>query len=130
MNYSRFLYYPNETQPLVFPFNMMKHGEKVDMAPMNLGGDKRLYVYEEYLPFYWYNEKLYYNIQKTTEEYLEQLESSEINSSTLNYIKETTYPHQTVNTKCHQTYPSQNGEKLDTIPEEIVQQTLNNSTHI
>ena len=62
MNYSRFLYYPNETQSLVFPFNMMKHGAKVDMAPMNLGGDKRLYVNEEYFPFYWDNEKLYYNI--------------------------------------------------------------------
>ena len=41
---------------------MIKHGVTVAMAPRNLGGDGGLYVDEEYLPFWWDNEKLYYNI--------------------------------------------------------------------
>ena len=47
---------------------MIKHGEKVDMTPRNLVGDGGLYVDEEYIPFWWDNKKLYYNIDKNTEE--------------------------------------------------------------
>ena len=67
---------------------MEKHGATVDMTPRNLGGDGGLYVDEEYLPFWWDNEKLYYNIEKPTEEELEELESFNINLPTPNNIWE------------------------------------------
>ena len=57
---------------------MTKHGARVDMTHRNLVGDGGLYVDEEYLPFWWDNEKLYYNIQKPTEENIEELESFEL----------------------------------------------------
>ena len=46
----------------------MKHGSTVHMKPRNLGHDGSLYVDEEYLPFWWDNENIYYNIEKPTEE--------------------------------------------------------------
>ena len=65
---------------------MMKHGETVDMTPRNLGGDAGLYIEEEYLLFWWDNEKLYYNIKKNNEDDIEELERFEINSTTPNDI--------------------------------------------
>ena len=59
------------------------------MKPRNLGHDGSLYVDEEYLPFWWDNENLYYNIEKRTEYYLKELESFELNSPTPNDICET-----------------------------------------
>ena len=56
------------------------------MKPRNLGGDGGLYVDEEYIPFWWDDEKLYYNIEKPTEVDIKELESFEINSPTPNAI--------------------------------------------
>ena len=55
MNYANLLHDTDETEFLAVHFEMMKHGISVDMTPRNLGGDGGLYVYEEYLPFWWYN---------------------------------------------------------------------------
>ena len=49
----------------------MKHGSTVDMRLRNQVGDGGFYVYEEYIPFLWENENIYYNIEKPTEENLE-----------------------------------------------------------
>ena len=46
----------------------MKYGATVDMKTGNLGDDGGLYVDEEYLPFWWDNINLYYNIEISTEE--------------------------------------------------------------
>ena len=67
----------------------MKHGATVDMTHRNLGGDGGLYVNEEYLPFWWYNENIYYNIEKPTAEDIEELDRFELNSPTPNNIWET-----------------------------------------
>ena len=67
MNYATLLDDPNEIESLAFPFQMMEHGATVDMKPRNLDGDGGLYVDEEYLPFWWDNEKLYYSIEKHAE---------------------------------------------------------------
>ena len=75
---------------------MMKHGATVDMKPRNLGGDGGFNVDEEYLPFLW-NEKLYQNIDKHTEEDIEELESFYLNSPTQNDIWETSFPPHTEN---------------------------------
>ena len=68
MNYSTLLDDPHETESLAVPFKMVKHGATVDMKTRNLGGDGSLYIDEEYVHFWWYNEKLYYNIEKPNEE--------------------------------------------------------------
>ena len=62
MNYYTLLDVPNEKQTLDVHFEMMKNSTTVDMTPRNLGGDGDLYVDEEYLPFWWFNENIYYNI--------------------------------------------------------------------
>ena len=74
---------------------MMKHGATVDMTPRNLVDDVGLYVNEDYLPFLWDNENIHYNIEKPTEEDLEELESFELNSPPPDDIWETSSPHQT-----------------------------------
>ena len=57
---------------------MTKHGARVDMTHRNLVGDGGVYVDEEYLPFWWNNEKLYFNIHKPIEEDIEELEIFEL----------------------------------------------------
>ena len=64
------------------------------MKSRNLGSDGGLHVDEEYLLFWWDNEQTYYNIEKPTEEDLEELEICEINSLTSNDIWETSSQHQ------------------------------------
>ena len=86
MNYSTLLDDTDETEYLVTPFEIIKDGATVDTTNRNLVGDGGLYVDEEYLQFWRDNENLYYNIEKTTEENLKQLESFEINSPTPNDI--------------------------------------------
>ena len=54
------------------------------MTPRNLIVDGDLYVDEEYIPFWCDNEKLYYNIEKPTEEGLEELDIFELSSPTKN----------------------------------------------
>ena len=44
MNYFTMLDYSNETESSDTPFDMMKHGETVDMITKNMGGDGGLYV--------------------------------------------------------------------------------------
>ena len=63
------------------------------MTISNMGGDGGLYVDEEYLPFWWDNENIYYNIEKPTEEDLEELEIFDLNSPTPNDYWETSYLH-------------------------------------
>ena len=58
---------------------MTKHGATVDITPGNLGSDEGLYVGKYNHPFWMDNEKITYNIEKPTEEYLGELESFEIN---------------------------------------------------
>ena len=50
---------------------MTKHGSKVDITPRNLGDDVGLYFDEEYIMFWWYNEKLCYNKENSNEDNLE-----------------------------------------------------------
>ena len=95
MNHDNLLDDTTETESIAVPFDMMKNGATVDMTPRNLGGDGGLYFDEEYLPFWWDNEKIYYNIEKHTEEYIYEIESFEFNSPTPNDIWETACPNQT-----------------------------------
>ena len=89
MNYAIFMDDPDLKKSFSVPFQMMIHGAKDDMIPMNLSGDGFLYVDETYLLFRWDNENIYYNIQKHTEEYLIDSKIFEINLPTPNDIWET-----------------------------------------
>ena len=109
---------------------MMKYGSTVDIKPRNLSGYGGLYVNGEYLPFWWDNENFYYNIEKSTEEDIEELKSFNLNLPIPNDMWETLSPHQT----CKKKVPpdiiiSEWRKRLAMLPEEIVQQTINNTTN-
>ena len=89
MNYATLLDDPGGAKSLAVSFKMMKHGAKYDMTYRNLDGDGVLYVDEEYITFWWDNEKLYYNTEKPTEKDIEELEIFELKSPTSNNIWET-----------------------------------------
>ena len=61
---------------------MMRHGVTVYLTPGNLSGDRDFFMEEEYLHFWWCNEKPYYNIQKPKMQYLKELESFDLNTPT------------------------------------------------
>eukprot|EP00957_Ditylum_brightwellii_P202325 15329661-Ditylum_brightwellii.AAC.1 len=70
----------NENESLVVPFEMMKHGIHVDLVPKKLGGEGKICVDEECIPFEWDDKKLFWKISKPNEEDLESLEKFELNS--------------------------------------------------
>ena len=111
MNYATLLDDPDETESLAVSFKKIKHGSTVDTTPRNLGSDGGLCVDEEYLPFWWDNENIYYNIKKPTEDDIEELETFELNSPTPNDVWETSTTHIIERKYCHQTYPYRNGRK-------------------
>ena len=130
INYYALLDDVNGTESSDIYFEMMKRVSAVDMKPSNLGSYGGLYVDEEYLPFLWENKNIYNNTEKPTGEDLEELYIFDINSLTPNDIRETLSTHQTGNGKVPSHLPISEGRKLlDMIPEYIVQQTHNSTTH-
>ena len=49
----------------------MIHCVTIDLTPITLGEEGVIFIEEEYLPFWWENEKLYYNIENPTIQDLE-----------------------------------------------------------
>ena len=81
MNYATLVDDPNEKESLCVPFALMRHGIKVDITPPSLGGTScGLRVSDQFLPFHFDGEKLYFQISKPTEEDLYTLETFELNS--------------------------------------------------
>eukprot|EP00957_Ditylum_brightwellii_P175982 13400380-Ditylum_brightwellii.AAC.1 len=68
-----------ENESFIVSFEMMKHKIHVDLVPKKLGGEGKIYVDEECIPFEWDNEKLFWKISKPNEEDLESLETFELN---------------------------------------------------
>jgi hypothetical protein len=72
-----------EYESLVVPFDMMKHGIKVDMVPPKYGGTGGITVDGELLPYCFDDEKLYWNIAKPTRDDMDILRWIELNPPTL-----------------------------------------------
>eukprot|EP00957_Ditylum_brightwellii_P171080 13023955-Ditylum_brightwellii.AAC.1 len=64
LNHATLIEDPNEKESLMVPFELMRHGVKMDLTPRNLGGEGAMFVDEEYMPFNWDEEKLYLKICK------------------------------------------------------------------
>jgi hypothetical protein len=73
VNYATLVMDPAEYESLVVPFDMMKHGIKVDMVPPRYGGTGGITVEGELLPYCFDNEKLYWHIEKPTRDDMDTL---------------------------------------------------------
>ena len=80
LNYATLVEDPDESESLAIPFDMMRHGIKVDLTPPQHGGKCGMLYDEDFLPFQYDEEKLYVNITKPTDDDLDQLEWFELNN--------------------------------------------------
>jgi hypothetical protein len=84
VNYATLVMDNAEYESLVVPFDMMKHGIKVDMmVPPKYGDTGGITVDGELLPYCFDNEKLYWNISKPTRDDMDTLIWIEIYPPTL-----------------------------------------------
>ena len=80
INYATLLDDPTENESLCVPFDLMRHGIHVDLTPATLGGTGGIKIEDQFLPFEFDNEKLFYNISKPTQDDLDTLEWFELTS--------------------------------------------------
>ena len=81
MNYATLIEDPSETESLSVPFAMMKHGISLDITPPLYGGSScGLKISDQFFPFNFDGEKLYFHISKPTDEDLLTLEAFELTS--------------------------------------------------
>ena len=65
-------------ESLIVPFSMMGHGIDVDMRPTKFNGRQGIKVDEEFMPFDFDNEKLYWKNSKPTQDNLKNLQLFEL----------------------------------------------------
>ena len=80
MNYATLIDDPEESESLCVPFALMRHGIQLDMTPTKFGGEGGMRIEEQFFPFLFDDEKLYYNISRPTPEDLAVLEIFELTS--------------------------------------------------
>jgi hypothetical protein len=83
VHYATLVMDENEYESLLVPFEMMKHGVKVDMIPPKYGGTGSIMIDDELLPFLFDDEKLYWKISKPTQDDLDVLKWFELNQPAL-----------------------------------------------
>jgi transposase InsO family protein len=71
---------PGESESLLTLFDMYHHGIEADPKPTQYGGNCRLTVDGEHLPFEFDGEKIFFSISKPSDEDLELLDEFELNS--------------------------------------------------
>ena len=115
----------SEFESLCVPFLGMKHGVKFDMTPIKFGGKGGMYIEQEFFPFEFDDEKLFFNIQKPTKEDLDTYEWFELNS----HIMESNNMRRKHEKLVTEHIPIQEWRKrLGMQPENIVEKTLENTT--
>ena len=81
MNYATLIDDSDEFESLSVPFAMMQRGVSLDIKPPQFGGTAcGLRIADQFLPFNFDGEKLYYSISKPTDEDLHTLEAFELTS--------------------------------------------------
>jgi hypothetical protein len=83
VNYATLIPDANEFESLVVPFDMMKHGTKIDMIPVKHGGTGAIKINDELLPYMFDDEKLYWKIVKPTRDDMDTLRWFELNPPAL-----------------------------------------------
>ena len=80
MNYATLVDDPNESESLCVPFAMMAHGISIDITPTIYGGTGGIKIVDQFFPFNFDGEKLFYSISMPTEEDIHTLEAFELTS--------------------------------------------------
>jgi hypothetical protein len=73
VNHATLIKDQGEFESLVVPFEMMKHGIKVDMTPSKYGGTNSISICGEVIPYIYDDEKLFWEISKPTQDDLDTL---------------------------------------------------------
>jgi hypothetical protein len=71
INYATLVDDTQETESLCVPFEMMRHSVMMDMTPSKFGGEGGMRVEEEFFPFCFDDEKLFFEIEHPTPEDME-----------------------------------------------------------
>lgn len=71
---------PMEQESLCQPFDLIRHGIKVDLTPATLGGEGGMRIEDVFIPFSFDGEKLYLEISNPTQEQVDTLELFELTS--------------------------------------------------
>jgi hypothetical protein len=110
-----------ENKSLYVPFDMMRHGVKMDLTPGKFGGEGGMRDEDEFFPFNFDDEKLFFEIERPTPEDMETYNWYELTSPYpfLNEVRrnkknvlETAIPI------------SERRKRFAMLPEDIVQKTL------
>ena len=80
MNYATLVDDPNESESLCVPFAMMAHGISIDITPTIYGGTGGIKIVDQFFPFNFDGEKLFYSISMPTEEDIHTLEAFQLTS--------------------------------------------------
>jgi hypothetical protein len=126
VNYATLVDENNEYESLVVPFDMMKHGIKVDMVPPRYGGAGGITVEGELLPYCFDDEKLYWHISKPTQDDMDTLRWIELNPPAL--IGEERIRRQKKVEIPHNIPWEEWRRRLAMLPEDVVKRTVLDTT--
>ena len=114
-----------ELESLLQPFQAMRHGVCFDMVPDVFGGTGSMTVDDEEIPFEYDHEKLFLQMRKPTKQDIDTLESFELTAP----YSEGLFPRRRKQKLRPEDIPIEEWRKrLGYAPEEVVRQTLANTT--
>ena len=126
VNYATLIEDEDEFESLVVPFEMMKHGIKVDMTPRNYGGKGGITVDGKVLPYLFDNEKLFWEISKPTRDDMDTLKWIELNPPAL--LGEERIRRRKKIEKPHDIPWDEWRRRLAMLPEDVVKRTVLDAT--
>ena len=126
VNYATMIDDKEETESLIVPFCMMAHGITVDLVPEKYGGKSGMIVDETFLPFEYDDEKLFIKIEKPSKQDFDHYEMFELTSP---YPEIRNEVRRSRKRKLPEDIPMHEWRKrLAMTPENVIQQTFNNTT--
>ena len=133
VNYATLMEDENETESLLQPFDCMRHGIKIDLTPVEYGGEGGMLVEDCFIPFEYDGESLFLNIGKPTMDDIDTLEYFELTSPLPQHTSEPIKnairrQHQQTHTTASTLPLIEWRRRLGMIPEATVKKTLENTT--
>eukprot|EP00980_Cylindrotheca_fusiformis_P010182 scaffold2267_cov92-Cylindrotheca_fusiformis.AAC.1 len=118
---------PEENESLAIPFNFWSHGVRCCMRPPEYGGSCGIHVENEFFPFQWDKEKVYFNVAKPTEDDLLSLEWFELTSPHPDLANRVRRKRSTTSVS---DIPIEEWRKrMAMLPADVVNKTLKSTTH-
>jgi hypothetical protein len=126
VNYATLVEDERELESLVVPFGMMQHGIQMDLTPPKYGGKGSITIDDEQLRYEFDDEKIFWKIEKPTQDELDTLKWVELNQPKLmgEMVRRKTKTHA----------PSSNipweewRRRLAMMPEDVVRRTVLDAT--